>query len=113
MADSNSNPESQAAETQLDASEPGVLQCLLGSGTAGAIATALYFLTHSIAQTFADKPLHSTKVIVLRLGTAVRTLVVGVSTLGTFVFGLAALGLFALAIQILLKGPQNAQTPSE
>ena len=108
MADSNSTPDVPENAKQSDSREPGVLQCLMGSVTAGAIATALYFLTHSIAQTFANKPIHSTKVIVLKLAIAVRTLVVGVSTLGTFVFGLAALGLFALAIQILLKGTQKS-----
>jgi len=79
---------------------------------AGAIATAMYLLTSSIAQTFASKPLHSTNAIVLRIGVAVRTLVVGASTLATFVFGLAALGLLALAIQTLIQRTVNHQPPT-
>ncbi|MGK7900857.1 MAG: DUF3082 domain-containing protein [Hormoscilla sp.] len=74
-------------------------RCITGAVISGAIATALYFLTTSIAQTFANKPIHSSNPIAQNIGAAVRTLVVGMSTLGTGVFAIATLGLLALAVQ--------------
>jgi hypothetical protein len=83
---------------------PSPLDCLGGSGVSGAIALGAAALTRNIAQTFAAHPIHSTNRLTLSIGTAVRTLVVGVGALGTFVFGFVAVGLIALAIQLLIKG---------
>ena len=70
---------------------------------AGAIAIALYSLTASIAQTFAAKPIHSNNPAVVNIASAVRTLVVGMTALATGIFGLVAIGLVALAVQILIQ----------
>ncbi len=82
---------------------PGPLRCLSGALIAGLMAIALYFLTASIAQTFAAKPIHSANPAVMNIASAVRTLVVGMSALGTGIFGLVAVGLVALAIQVLIQ----------
>lgn len=82
---------------------PTPLRCLTGASIAGGLAIALYSLTSSIAQSFAAKPLHSDNALVLRISAAVRTLVVGVSTLATGVFGLVAIGLVALAMQVFIQ----------
>ncbi len=101
----NSTPTQKAPDQSVDAttSPPTILRCLTGSLIAGAIASGSYFLTSSIASTFADKPIHSSNITVINLASAVRTLVVGVSALATAVFSLAAFGLAALAIQILIQ----------
>jgi hypothetical protein len=70
---------------------------------AGGLGTAAYFLTHSIATTFANKPPTGNNFAV-NISIAVRTLVVGTSTLATALFSITALGLIALGIQLLLKG---------
>lgn len=95
------NPKSQLAE--MPETLPGPWRCLSGALIAGTIATALYFLTASIAQTFASKPVHSTNPTVVNIASAVRTLVVGMSALGTGIFGLVAVGLVALTIQIFVQ----------
>ena len=82
---------------------PTPLRCLSGALIAGGIAIALYYLTASIAQTFAAKPIHSINPTVINIASAVRTLVVGMSALATGIFGLVALGLVALAVQLLLQ----------
>ena len=81
---------------------PSPLQCVLGSLVAGGIAFILYGMTHSIALSFASKPLQYHNVTTANIAVAVRTLVVGLSALGTGVFGLAAVGLFGLGIQVLI-----------
>lgn len=96
-------PSDSLSESQSAATLPGPLRCFGGAIVAGAIAFALYLLTSSIAQTFANKPLPSGNATAINIAIAVRTLVVGMSALGTGIFGLAALGLAALGVQILVK----------
>lgn len=79
------------------------LRCLTGALISGTMAIALYSLTSSIAQTYATKPINSSSPIAINIASAVRTLVVGASTLATFIFALAAVGLVALAGQIILQ----------
>ncbi|TAD77673.1 MAG: DUF3082 domain-containing protein [Oscillatoriales cyanobacterium] len=88
---------------------PSPLDCLGGSGISGAIAVGAALLTQKIAYTFATHPIHSTNRLTLSIGSAVRTLVVGVSALGTFVFGFVTVGLIALAIQLIVKGQPGDQ----
>jgi hypothetical protein len=45
--------------------------------------------------------------IALRIGSAVRTLVFGLASLGTFIFVFVTIGLILLAIQLLLKRHQQ------
>lgn len=88
------------------------LRCLLGAAIASALATALYFLTSSIAAVFAAKPINFDNQLAFRISTAVRTLVLGMATLGTFIFAFVAGGLILLAIQLLIKGRSQNSTPS-
>jgi Protein of unknown function (DUF3082) len=88
---------------------PSPLNCVLGSGVAFAFAFLLYGMTSRIAFSFASKPIHTDSMVVSRLSAAIRTLVVGMSAMGTGIFGLAAAGLLGLGIQLLLKKP----TPSD
>ncbi|MEM9538004.1 MAG: DUF3082 domain-containing protein [Cyanobacteria bacterium P01_E01_bin.42] len=83
------------------------LQCVMGALTAGGFALPLYWLTNSIASTFAEKPLPSTNQTALKIAVAVRTLVVGLATLATAIFAIAAIGLLALALQTALSKEQT------
>lgn len=100
----------QEPETQSNTSSkalPGPLRCLSGAVVAGGLAIALYSLTSSIGANFASKPIQSDNFTVVNITVAVRTLVVGVSALATGIFGLIAIGLAALAIQVLFKPPTS------
>jgi hypothetical protein len=100
----NSTPE-QKNDSLVEANDQKVtpLRCLLGSVLSGSLAIAMYFLTYSIAHTFATKPITSTSQLAIRISAAVRTLVVGVASLGTFIFGFVTLGLILLAIQLTIQ----------
>jgi hypothetical protein len=91
------------ASSKKNKEDPTPLRCFTGAVIAGGMATALYFLTASIAQTFASKPLPSGNYLATNIAVAVRTLVVGMSSLGTGIFGIAALGLVALGVQLLVQ----------
>ncbi|MEZ2252430.1 MULTISPECIES: DUF3082 domain-containing protein [unclassified Microcoleus] len=118
LTNSNSSSNSSAAspsstQDALPAASPQpptVLRCLTGSLMAGGFAAALYALTLSIAQTFANKPIHSDNVTVINIAAAVRTLVMGIVALGAGVFGFAAVGLMALTLQLLIQKFVNKST---
>lgn len=90
---------------------PSPVQCLIASLISGACAIALYFVTSSIAQAFAHKPLPSSNITAFNIAVAVRTLVVGLSTLATTIFGIVAIGLVALAIQTIIQQLKNKSAP--
>ncbi len=79
------------------------LRCFLGGLVAGAIAIFFYHSAEVIAGVFAKTPIHTENFIVLRMSTAIRTLVIGMFALGAGVFGMAAFGLTGLGFQTLFK----------
>jgi Protein of unknown function (DUF3082) len=85
------------------------LRCFTGALISGSLAMVLYSLTASIARSFAGKPLPTGNVTTTNIAVAVRTLVVGMSTLGTAIFAITTLGLVALGIQLLVgRGSESA-----
>lgn len=103
MSETNSQEKSPTTTAANQAKKVTPLQCFTGSAISGSLAYLLYLLTSSIAATFAAKPLPSGNPLVTRIAAAVRSLVVSVVSLGTFVFGIVAIGLILLAIQLLIK----------
>jgi len=89
--------------------------CLFGSVISGSLAFLLYGLTKSIAQTFALKPITVTQQWAIQLASAVRTLVVGMSSLATGLFAVTTVGLILLAIQLTIKKmkPEQSSSPSK
>jgi hypothetical protein len=104
------NPEAKPANTQETLPSP--LRCLSGALISGGFAIALYFLTSSIAQSFAAKPIASTNTTAIRISIAIRTLVVGLSTLATTLFSVIAFGLVLLAIYASIQQLKNRKTSS-
>ncbi|MEG4326863.1 DUF3082 domain-containing protein [Microcoleus sp. herbarium5] len=101
---STSKPVSSAEDaTSASSTPPTILRCVMGSLIAGGFAAALYALTLSIVQTFANSPIHSDNVTAINIGAAVRTLVMGIVALGAGVFAFASLGLMLLAVQLLIQ----------
>lgn len=100
------SPSKPPASTSSGYVPPTPQRCFTGALISGPIAYGLYLLTHSIADAFAQKPLPSGR-IAMNIAIAVRTLVVGMSTLGMAIFAIATLGLIALGIQLLFQKPST------
>lgn len=100
-------PDQNSQPTKIQQTEPTVFNSMSGAAISGVIAFGLYFLTSSIAQSFASKPLASTNPIAMNISVAVRTLVVGLSTLATAIFGVIAVGLVGIAISVTIKQLKN------
>ncbi len=86
---------------------PTPLRCLTGSLIAGAMSIAMYALTSKIATTFATKPMIQKTNMAVNIATALRTLVVGSTALGAAVFGIIAIGLIGLAIQVAFSDQKS------
>ena len=89
----------------------GVFQCLASSAIASGLAVAMYSLMHSIAETFANKPIVSDNPFVVNISSLVRSLVVAVAALATCMCTIVAVGLMALAIQLIVRRLTNKATP--
>jgi hypothetical protein len=83
---------------------PSPLRSLTGALVSGSMAIALYSLTTNIATTFATKPISNRTTMAVNIAAAVRTLVLGSTALGTAVFGIIAVSLVGLAIQVAIQG---------
>jgi hypothetical protein len=87
---------------------PSPLSCLTGSLIAGTMSIAMYTMTVKIATTFATHPMIQKTTMALNIASALKTLVVGATALGTGIFGLISIGLVGLAIQVAFsKQPQQ------
>jgi hypothetical protein len=86
---------------------PTPLRCLTGSLIAGSMSIAMYALTSKIATTFATKPMIQKTNMAVNIATALRTLVVGSTALGAAVFGIIAIGLIGLAIQVAFSNQKS------
>lgn len=86
---------------------------LVGSVIASSIAFACYKMMAAIALSFATKPIQSDNFTVQRISAAVRTLVVGLTAMGTGIFAVAALGLLGLTFQLLLQKTKPAEPPTD
>ena len=79
------------------------IRSLTGAVISGGLGYAMYNLMINIATNFANKPIHSNNPVTLRISSLIRTAIVGMIGLGTTVFCVVALGLFALTIQLILE----------
>lgn len=89
----------------------GPFQCLASSAIASGLAVAMYSLMHSIAETFAKKPIVSDNQIVFNISSLVRSLVVAIAALATCMCAIVAIGLMALTIQLIVQRLTNKVTP--
>jgi hypothetical protein len=111
MTNPTPTPNQNSQPTKSQETLPSLFNCVTGALISGGIAIALYFLTSSIAQTFANKPLASTNPTALNISVAVRTLVVGISTLATTVFGIVGAGLVVVSIYVSIQQLKKLTAP--
>ena len=85
------------------------LRCFTGALISAPIAVVMYLFTSSISHTFAAKPLTASSALAIRISIMVRTLVIGMSALGTVIFAFTTVGVVALGIQLWLKSCSSDQ----
>lgn len=107
MTNPTPQPNQDTQPTQTQETLPGPLRSLSATLIAGGCAIAFYFLTSSIAQAFANKAITSTNTTAIRISIAIRTLVVGLSTLATTLFSFVACGLLIVTIYASIQQLKN------
>lgn len=78
-------------------------RCFSGGAISGALAIAAYLLTKSVVLTYAEVPITFNNPMAARIASTVRTLIMGITTMATFVFVMVTVGLFALGVQLIFK----------
>jgi hypothetical protein len=99
MADQNISQQTDS-QSQVTTSP---LRCIIGALISGALTYGLYSLMIGIVTTYANKPIASNSQLAANIASAVRTLVIGVTALGTGVFGIVTIGLLALSVQLIVQ----------
>ena len=78
------------------------IRCFTGSAISGALGCAAYLLSKSIILTYTTMPVNFNNPIAVRIATTVRTLVMGLTVMATFLFGMVTVGLIALGIKLII-----------
>jgi choline-glycine betaine transporter len=90
---------------------PSPLRCLTGSAIAGVMAYMMYWMANKIAISFASKPITGKTDAAVNIAVAVRTLLVGMTSLGTAVFTIVSVGLILLAIKVAFNPTSSSPSP--
>lgn len=95
--------ETPTTVTQEDKEKITPMRCFTGGSISGAFAIGAYFLTKSVILTYSDMPIKFNNAMAMRIATTVRTLVMGITTMATFVFLMVTIGLVALGIKLVIE----------
>jgi Protein of unknown function (DUF3082) len=71
------------------------------------MSIGMYNVTVRIATTFAAHPMVQKTTMAVNIASALKTLVVGATALGTGIFGIISIGLIGLAIQVTFGKKQS------
>jgi hypothetical protein len=114
VASTSESASGSVSESSLEASDPeprkGPLSFLSGALTSGLLAWGSLIISQRVVAWYALHPPHYSKPIAQSIGTAMKTLIVGMSFLATFTFAFVALGLFLVFLRSLVRA--GAAEPS-
>ncbi|BAQ62313.1 hypothetical protein GM3708_2719 [Geminocystis sp. NIES-3708] len=79
------------------------LRCFTGGSISGGLAIASYLLTKSVILTYSTMPIKFNNPMAIRIAATVRTLIMGITTMATFVFLMVTVGLVALGIKLMIE----------
>ncbi|CAD5932086.1 hypothetical protein PCC9214_01353 [Planktothrix tepida] len=105
-------PTSKTPQTTSQTDTINLFRCITNGLMYGGVALVFYKLTHIIAEKFANKPIQSENFTVIQISTAVRTLVVGLFTMGTVLFSFLSVGVMLLAIYVSIQRLIKPNVPS-
>ena len=110
MADNQSEEKQVVTSTDNQENKITPMRCFTGAGISGVSAWVCYLLTKSVILTYATKPITFNNPIAVNIASTVRTLIMGMTTLATFIFLMVTIGLLALGVKLLIEGKKLNQT---
>ncbi|BAQ64059.1 DUF3082 domain-containing protein [Geminocystis sp. NIES-3709] len=78
------------------------IRCFTGASISGALAIAAYLLTKSVILTYTTMPIKFNNQMAASIASSVRTLIMGVTTMATFLFLMVTVGLIGLGIKLII-----------
>ena len=85
-------------------------RCFTGSAISGVLGFAAYLLAKAIVITYTTMPINFNNPMAIRIASTVRTLVMGLTIMATFLFSMVTVGLIALGIKLILDENKAKQT---
>ncbi len=84
--------------------------CFSASAISAVLGYASYLLTKSVIGTYAEIPIDFDNPMAARIASTVRTLIMGLTVLATFLFAMVAVGLVALAIKLIIESKKTNES---
>lgn len=109
MSDITPDPQTAATPEVETEPLPSPIRCWSGTLVAGGMSYVALLLTQNVVASFASKPATGNQ-LALQIASTVRTLVMGVFTMATGIFGIIAVGLFLLGVKSLLTPKATPET---
>ncbi len=78
-------------------------RCFTGASISAGLAVAAYLLTKSVILTYVNMPIKFNNQMAASIASTVRTLIMGLTTMATFLFLMVTIGLFALGIKLFIE----------
>lgn len=100
MSDIDNKNQNSTKEENKEKITP--MRCFTGGAISGGLAVAAYLLTKSVVLTYGSMPIKFNNPIAVNIATTVRTLIMGVTTMATFVFLMVTIGLMALGVKLII-----------
>jgi hypothetical protein len=107
MSDSDNQEKSVNAEQTSSVQESNEekitpIRCFTGGAISGGLGFGAYLLSKAIILTYTTMPINFHNQLAVRIATTVRTLVMGLTVMATFLFGMVTVGLVALGIKLII-----------
>ncbi len=77
-------------------------RCFTGASISAGLAVAAYLLTKSVILTYSTIPIKFNNQMATSIASTVRTLIMGITTMATFLFVMVTVGLVALGIKLII-----------
>ena len=115
-SNNNNNPTTEqdnsakiSSSSDSDQEKITPFRCFSGSAISGVLGFGAYLLTKSIVVTYTTMPIKFNNPMAIRIATTVRTLIMGLTIMATFLFAMVTVGLIALGIKLILENNSTEQ----
>lgn len=78
------------------------IRCFTGASISAGLAVVAYLLTKSVILTYTTIPIKFNNQMAMTIASTVRTLIMGITTMATFLFVMVTVGLGALGIKLII-----------
>ncbi len=99
--------DNQSEQEQSTEDKITPMRCFTGSSISGGLAFGAYLLAKSVVQTYANMPIEFDNPLATSIASTIRTLIMGITIMATFLFLMVTIGLIALGIKLILTGEEQ------